>query len=87
MTNFDTSNIAESALHHRVAHTNAANAGVVMKEDKFRGQLNLRGNPQDSAFTSAVEKVLGIALPMVPSSSARNGDTVVFWLCPNEWLS
>jgi len=76
----------ESPLHHHAAHTNAANAGVVMKEDKFRGHLNLRGNPQDSAFTSAVEKVLGVALPMAPSSSVRNGDTVVYWLCPNEWL-
>ena len=86
MTNVDTSTSMESPLHHRVAHTNAANAGVVMKEDKFRGQLNLRGNPQDAAFTSAVEKVLGVALPMAPSSSVRNGDTVVYWLCPNEWL-
>lgn len=86
MTNVDTSTSMESPLHHRVAHTNAANAGVVMKEDKYRGHLNLRGNPQDSAFTSAVEKVLGVDLPMAPSSSARNGDTVVYWLCPNEWL-
>ncbi len=86
MTNFDTSTSMESPLRHRVAHTNAANAGVVMKEDKYRGHLNLRGNPQDAAFTSAVEKVLGVALPMAPSSSVRNGDTVVYWLCPNEWL-
>ncbi|MCS5557864.1 MAG: sarcosine oxidase subunit gamma family protein [Oceanospirillaceae bacterium] len=86
MTNFDTSTSMESPLHHRVAHTNAANADVVMKEDKYRGHLNLRGNPQDNAFTSAVEKVLGVDLPMAPSSSARNGDTVVYWLCPNEWL-
>jgi sarcosine oxidase subunit gamma len=76
----------ESSLHHRAAHTNAADAGVVMTEDKFRGHLNLRGNPQDTAFTSAVESVLGVALPTTANTSARNGDTVVYWLCPNEWL-
>jgi sarcosine oxidase subunit gamma len=76
----------ESSLHHRAAHTNAADAGVVMTEDKFRGHLNLRGNPQDTAFTSAVESVLSVALPTTANTSARNGDTVVYWLCPNEWL-
>jgi sarcosine oxidase subunit gamma len=76
----------ESSLHHHAAHTNAADAGVVMTEDKFRGHLNLRGNPQDTAFMAAVESVLGVALPITANTSVRNGGTVVYWLCPNEWL-
>jgi sarcosine oxidase subunit gamma len=85
-TNAATSEMMESPLHNRVANTNASNAGVVMKEDKYRGQLNLRGNVGDAAFSSAVELVLGVALPTAPNTSARNGATVVYWLCPNEWL-
>lgn len=85
-TNAATSEMMESPLHNRVAHTNASNAGVMMKEDKYRGQLNLRGNAGDAAFSTAVELVLGVALPTAPNTSARNGATVVYWLCPNEWL-
>jgi len=84
--NLLTGDMMESSLHHRAAHTNAADAGVVMTEDKFRGHLNLRGNPQDAAFMTAAESVLGAVLPTTPHTSVGNGDTVVYWLCPNEWL-
>ena len=85
-TNFSAGDMMESPLHHHVAHTNHSDAGIVMKEDKFRGHLNLRGNPEDTAFTSAVESVLGVALPITANTSVRSGDTVAYWLCPNEWL-
>ena len=85
-TNAPTHHMMQSPLHHHASHTNASDAGVVMKEDKFRGYLNLRGNPSDAAFSDAVEHVLGVALPTQPNTSARKGGTVVYWLCPNEWL-
>ena len=85
-TNVSAGDMMESPLHHHVAHTNHSDAGIVMKEDKFRGHLNLRGNPEDTAFTSAVESVLGVALPITANTSVRSGDTVAYWLCPNEWL-
>ena len=75
-----------SPLHHIELPASVAAAGIVMREDKYRGHLNLRGNPQDQAFSSAVEKTLGVALPTAPNSSAENGTTRVYWLCPNEWL-
>ena len=77
-------------LHSPLAHVElpaaVANAGVTLREDKFRGHLNLRGNPQDDAFTSAAEKVLGVALPTAPNSAVENGATRVYWMCPNELL-
>lgn len=73
-------------LHHITVPQTAADAGIVMREDKLRGQLNLRGNPSDKAFTEAVAKVLGVALPMVPHTSAEVGATRIYWLSPNEWL-
>jgi len=84
--NLSAEDMMESSLHHHAVHTNATDAGVVMKEDKFRGHVNLRGNPQDTAFMVAVESVLGVALPTRANTSVRNGDTVAYWLCPNEWL-
>ena len=30
--------------------------------------------------------VLGVALPTVPGTYHYNGDTVVYWLGPNEWV-
>jgi len=78
--------VMESPLHHHVAHTNAVDAGVVMTEDKFRGHLNLRGNPQDADFMAAVASVLGMALPTEPNTSVRVNGFVAYWLCPNEWL-
>ena len=91
MTSASTTNVSsvkmkQSPLHHHALHTNAGGAGLVMKEDKFRGHLNLRGNPLDAAFNSAVEHVLGVALPTKANTSNRKGDTVIYWLCPNEWL-
>ncbi|MCO4837154.1 MAG: sarcosine oxidase subunit gamma [Oceanospirillaceae bacterium] len=85
-TSTQATDIMESPLHNHVAHTNADNAGVVMSEDKFRGHLNLRGNPQDADFMAAVASVLSVPLPTAPNTSARAGDTVAYWLCPNEWL-
>jgi len=91
MTSASTTNVSsvkmkQSPLHHHASHTNAVDAGLVMKEDKFRGHLNLRGNPLDAAFNLAVEHVLGVALPTKANTSNRKGDTVIYWLCPNEWL-
>ena len=57
-----------SPLQHIKVPASVAAAGIVMREDKYRGHLNLRGNPQDEAFTSAVEKTLGVALPTAPNS-------------------
>lgn len=77
-------------IHSPLAHvelpTAVANPGVILREDKFRGHLNLRGNPEDEAFTSAAEQVLGVALPTAPNSAVEHGSTRVYWMCPNEWL-
>lgn len=45
-TNVSAGDMMESPLHHHADHTNATAGGIVMAEDKFRGHLNLRGNPE-----------------------------------------
>ena len=49
------------------------------------GHINLRGNPQDSAFTKAAEKALGQSLPVEPNTISLGGNRI-FWLGPDEWL-
>ena len=59
--------------------------GVVAKEIGLGCQLNLRGDASDEHFLAGAEVVLGVALPTVPGTYHYSGDTVVYWLGPNEW--
>ena len=61
-------------------------AGVWLCARRFRGQINLRIDPRDSARVAAAEAALGVALPRVPNTSARGGERSVLWLGPDEWL-
>ena len=60
--------------------------GVELSERSYIGKVNVRGNPEDTSFTVAVEKVLSVELPLVPNTTSGNEDYTVFWLGPNEWL-
>ncbi|WP_116473868.1 sarcosine oxidase subunit gamma [Zobellella maritima] len=59
---------------------------VVLREKALLGHLVLRGNAGNDLFASVVAKVLGVALPTEPSSSAENDQVLVQWLAPDEWL-
>jgi sarcosine oxidase subunit gamma len=59
---------------------------VTLRERPFLGYLNLRGNPKDEAFREAVGKVLGLALPLEPNTTAGHHELAAFWLAPNEWM-
>jgi heterotetrameric sarcosine oxidase gamma subunit len=47
--------------------------------------VNLRGNPNDSQFSSTVENALGQPLPL-ESNTVSTGQHRVYWLGPDEWL-
>ena len=49
-------------------------------------KINLRGNYTDKDFTTNLEKILDILLPIIPNSSNRNNKLQIIWLSPNEWL-
>ena len=76
---------ALSAFFAANAGDQADDTGVVISERPFLGHLNLRGDPEDSAFTSAAEAVLGLALPTKPNTTAERGGTLALWLGPDEW--
>ena len=48
--------------------------------------LNLRGDPANESFLTAVRGVLGFDLPRVPNTTAAGGGHVAYWLGPDEWL-
>ncbi len=64
----------------------ALNSEHLLAEQPLCGKLNLRGNPEDSAFIDAVEQVLGLALPLVPNMVGSAAKKTIFWLGPDEWL-
>ena len=71
-----------------VLAASARDAGVVVREKPFLGHLVLRGNAQDEGFRGVVERVLGLALPLVVGPVARDESRGVSiqWMSPDEWL-
>lgn len=59
---------------------------VSLSEIVERGMIDLRGDAGDPAFASAVESVLGLALPREPRSSRAAGEVSVLWLSLDQWL-
>jgi len=68
------------------ARASDANAGVRMGEHANFGMICLRGNTDDTAFSSAVEKVLGFALPVTANTATGKGRKSALWMGPDEWL-
>ena len=70
------------------------NGGPVnLSERPFFGKILVRGLGADSAFLRAAESALGVGLPLEPNTTAalgrgrgEDGEGVVLWLGPSEWL-
>jgi sarcosine oxidase, subunit gamma len=60
--------------------------GVRLCERLGLGKIDLRGDPHDRAFMTAVGRVLDLLLPGEPCSSARKGQLAALWLGPDQWL-
>ena len=59
---------------------------VALGECPLMDMLNLRGNPQDAAFTAAVASVVGLALPLQANTAAQSAGRTLLWLGPDEWM-
>ena len=79
----------ESPLHHvglaDIVGQSAADAGVVFSEAGLLGHLTLRCEPS-SPLIPVAQSILGVALPLSPLTSVEQGDLVVRWIGPDEWL-
>jgi sarcosine oxidase, subunit gamma len=60
--------------------------GVCLGERLGLGKIDLRGNPHDRAFMTAVGRVLDLLLPGEPCTSASKDRIAALWLGPDQWL-
>lgn len=66
--------------------THPLKTGVEFCERPMLGYLNLRGVSGDPRFFDAVERQVGISIPLRPNTFTKNDDITTLWLGPNEWL-
>jgi len=59
---------------------------VALGECPLMDMLNLRGNPQDAAFTAAVATATGLALPLQANTATLGAGRTMLWLGPDEWM-
>jgi sarcosine oxidase, subunit gamma len=60
--------------------------GVRLAERQGLGKIDLRGDPHDRGFMTAVGRVLDLLLPTEPCTSAAKAQIAALWLGPDEWL-
>lgn len=77
-----------SPARNRAPLTTKSGGSTTLRELPWRGKINLRGAPQDAAFTRAAHNALGLELPRIANTTAahEDGDLLAFWLGPDEWL-
>jgi sarcosine oxidase subunit gamma len=59
--------------------------GIDIRIRQDLGHINLRGRATNSGFIDSVESCLGQPLPREPNT-CTNGEHLVCWLGPDEWL-
>lgn len=60
--------------------------GIRLSEIRDVGKIDLRGDPGDRGFMSAVGRSLDLVLPTEPCQSALQGDIAALWIGPDQWL-
>jgi sarcosine oxidase, subunit gamma len=60
--------------------------GIRLAERSDLGKIDLRGDPGDRAFMSAVGRCLELVLPGEPVTTATRGGLTAIWLGPDQWL-
>jgi sarcosine oxidase subunit gamma len=76
------------ALEHFLASVSSAaagNSGLLVEIDLKARFINVRGDPADKAFLSAIGTTCQLALPL-EANTCDGDDPRVFWLGPDEWL-
>ncbi|MEP3246498.1 MAG: sarcosine oxidase subunit gamma family protein [Sneathiella sp.] len=57
-----------------------------LQELDGQAQINVRGNPDEKAFTDWIKKGLSISLPMEPNQTEVGKNCKALWLAPTEWM-
>src|SRR5262249_40606986 len=64
----------------------AAASGVVLAEATIAAAWNVQGNAAHAGFLDAVQRQLGVALPITSNTMAKADMLTALWLGPRSWL-
>ncbi len=67
-------------------HYGPATAGVTLTETEFASAWNVQGHAQRRDFVDHASRLLDVALPVAPNTTARYGALTAMWLGPASWL-
>ncbi|MBO7939836.1 sarcosine oxidase subunit gamma [Streptomyces antibioticus] len=67
------------------AATRASRGAIRLAELPYLAQLDIRLDPKDPA-ADAVNRALGLDLPLEPNSAVHTSRSSALWLGPDEWL-
>jgi sarcosine oxidase subunit gamma len=70
----------------RLAASPPGDAQVIATERAFLGHLDVRGDARDARFGAAIERVVGVALPLSANTVVASSEATIWWLGPDEWL-
>ena len=68
----------------RVLHVDGRDC--TLAEVPFVEMLNLRGNGDDAAFSTAVQQATGLYVPLRANGASIDPQRQLLWLGPDEWL-
>jgi sarcosine oxidase subunit gamma len=64
-----------------------ADEGITLADVEWGLAWNVRGNAAQAGFVSEATRLLGVALPLEPNTTARRSGATVLWLGPKSWLT
>ena len=70
----------------RPGRLGAAFSGVVLAEATIAAAWNVQGNAAHAPVLDAVQRQLGVTLPIAPNTIAKTDALTALWLGPRSWL-
>ena len=70
----------------RPGHYGAVGTGVTLAAAPIATAWNVQGDPSRSAWLGEARRLLGVALPLAPGTTARTDHLAALWLGPASWL-
>lgn len=67
-------------------HYGAESRAVTLGELTFAAAWNVQGNGGHPPLHAEAQRLFGVALPLIPNTTARGPDWTALWLGPASWL-
>lgn len=70
----------------RPGHYGGAATDVALAERTLRAAWNVQGDPGRTSVAADVERLFGVALPVIPNTTRHANGLLALWLGPRSWL-